>query len=199
MSRRVPPDRSPWGPCLPAGSLAHQGRRGAATPQPTRIADGGWRMEPASFCARSRNLARHARVFHTARWWGAGWDGQGKGRPKPPQSHFNATSKPPQSVLIANRLRPQSHPKAPTRLPQGSHKAPTKPGSCVVQARYKPCAWEGIGKCKPGTCEVHARCMRGTCEAQARCRLGEPGEASGAGWAFWFAGRLRLPGIGLSG
>jgi hypothetical protein len=29
-----------------------------------------------------------------------------RGRPKPPQSHINATSKPPQCVLLANRLRP---------------------------------------------------------------------------------------------
>ena len=38
-------DRSPWGPCVPAGSSAHPGRMGAAAPPPAWTVDEGWRLE----------------------------------------------------------------------------------------------------------------------------------------------------------
>jgi hypothetical protein len=40
LPRRLPPDRPPQGPCLPAGRLAHLGRIGAVAPKPTRTEDG---------------------------------------------------------------------------------------------------------------------------------------------------------------
>ena len=138
---------------IPGGLQAQVGLPGQFAAPETNIGlaakeDSGWRIEDgknrlgAGCCARTRNLARSARVFDSAHRPQAGGERRGKrpdkatpshlkATPKPysrhilgidsgVQSHPKATPRPHQSLLIGTALRPQSHPKAtlkPLSLP----------------------------------------------------------------------------------
>jgi len=82
--------------------------------------------------------------------------------PKPPQSHFNATSKPPRGE---GRMQNAECRKARQSRPE--------PGTCAVQARYEPSASQVQARCMGGTCVVHAWYMRGTSHPEPIPKLRE--------------------------